>query len=710
MEPQRPASPGPGSVSAQNVAMGDAKVGQQIGRVETQYVDVVHETTVYGARDDTPQDNLDAACYLLDASAPRTALVKLEAVIAADHWTIDVAYRLALAIVSGRAFDHLSNEDFDRLKRAFRLAHRQQDDDRAAALLAIEELLGCFIAQESRPGGVEPGRIDAALLQYGALPGDLRAELGRHLRMMLHGAVQDGLDEQRRADIKRNRLGRDRTRRVPLFFDPDPAPPRRPAPLPRQAGLGRWLLSAFGAALAVTGLFWTAPAFRDRPVLGLCILLTCLAGVAGVLWAGLDCYYLNRRRAAAEAEDRLHRATAEVRPAPADDFAAGLRTLIRRHFRQAALPADPLGFLADTAAVRVRLERELIDVYGGDLVQPGEVEWLVRWHAEQAARRWAATGGDPIAHPFQMTVGRYAVAVVSCLAVAAGVLAALAVRLGDDVPAGLVAVAVVSAGGALLRNAVFVYIDARRHAEEAHQQETRATDEWSGHEDERRRLIDRPRDDEMARWLDYDRDWVKFRAMKQYGLTNRDLITHVVITEPATGCRRARQANGPTRYSAYSIRLFLLTGNGVRQLDVLLDFIKGSENKERRNAYRYDAIASVEIEEPTVRPHGRNQVASEEGGGPAGPPPKPILRQALTLTLLNGPPIKVRNDYVSQLPDEQREDRSALESLAMDTSGAISALRTLESVAADGQDWIARERERTRRQIDDYVERVGVVG
>jgi hypothetical protein len=66
-------------------------------------------------------------------------------------------------------------------------------------------------------------------------------------------------------------------------------------------------------------------------------------------------------------------------------------------------------------------------------------------------------------------------------------------------------------------------------------------------------------------------------------------------------------------------------------------------------------------------------------------------------------------DYVSQLPDEQREDRAALESVAMDTSGAVSALRTLESVAADGREWIVRERERTRRQIEDYIERVGGV-
>lgn len=711
METQQPAAPWTGSVQAENVAMGDAVVRQQVGRVETQYLaDVVHNTTVYEQRGDSPQDNLAAAARLLDAGAPRSALAKLEVVIAADPLTVGVAYLLALAIVSGRAFDHLPAEDFDLLRRAFALAHREPADDRAAALLAVEELIDCFVAQENRPGGVEAGRIGAALLRYGTLPEGLRAELGRHLRMMLHGAVQDGLDEQRRADIRRDRMGRDRRRRVPLFFDPDPERPRQPAPLPRPAGVGRWLLSLVGAGLVAPGLAWTAPAFRDRPVLGLCVLVLCAAGVAGVLRVGLDCYYLNRRRAAAEAEDRRHRESAETRPAPPDDFTAGLRALIRRHFRLVAAPADPLVFLADTAAARVRLERELVELYAGDLARADQVEWLVRWHAEHAARRWAASGADAVAHPFQIPLGRYVLAGLSCLAVAAGVLIALAVRLGDDVSAGLGAVVAVAVGGALLRNALLLYADARRHADEVRQRQVRAAGERSAYEAECRRLADRPRDDEMAWWLDYDRDWIKFRAMERYGLSNRDLITHVIITEPARDCRRARLANGPTRYSAYSVRLFLLTGNGVRQLDVLLDFANGAENNERRNAFRYDAIASVEIEEPTVRPHGRRQVASEDGGGPTGRLPRPILRQALTLTLLNGTRIDVRNDYVSRLPDEQREDREALESLAMDTSGAVSALRTLESVAADGREWIARERERTRRQIDDYVQRAGGAG
>jgi hypothetical protein len=62
------------------------------------------------------------------------------------------------------------------------------------------------------------------------------------------------------------------------------------------------------------------------------------------------------------------------------------------------------------------------------------------------------------------------------------------------------------------------------------------------------------------------------------------------------------------------------------------------------------------------------------------------------------------------MPDEQREDREALEELAMDTSGAISALRTLESVAADGREWIAREKERLRRHVADYAAHMTAFG
>jgi hypothetical protein len=699
METQQPAPPWGVSVDAQNVAMGDARVGQMIGHQG----DVVHNTNYYEQHGDSPEDNLAAAHKLLAAGAASSALTRLEAVI--PHlWTIDVAYVLTLAIVSGRAFDHLSAEDFDRLDRAFELAHHKPGDDRTAALLVVQELLGCFVAQER--DGADAGRIDAALLRLRALPEDLRAELGRHMRMVLHGAVQDALDEQRRAEIRSDRLGGGRTRRVPLYFDPEPVPPVQLLPPPPQVGIGSWLMSLLGVAAAVPGLAWTAPAFRDHPVLGLCVLLLLAGGGAGVLLVGLDCYYLNRRRAAAKAEDEAHSATVESRPEPPDKFTADVRALIRQHFRLVPAPADPLGFLADTAVIRVRLERELVQLHADGDVPADRLEWLIRWHAEQAGRHWAETGGN---HPFQIPIGRFALAAVSALALGAGVLIALAVRLGDDPLAGLAAAAAVATGVLLLRNVLHIYADGRRRADEVHQYQVRAAGEQAAYEAECRRLLSRPEDTEMARWLDYDKDWIKFRAMERYGLSNRDLIAHVTITEPAPGCRSARQANGPTRYSAYSVRLFLLTSNGVRQLDVLLDFVTGAENKERRNAFRYDAIASVEIEEPTVRPRGRRQVADEEGGGPAGRLPRPILRQALTLTLLNGTPIEVRNDYVSQLPDEQREDRSALESLAMDTSGAISALRTLESVAADGREWIARERARNRRQVDDYVERVGVV-
>lgn len=700
METQQPAPPWGVSIDAQNVAMGDARVGQMIGHQG----DVVHNTNYYEQYGDSPEDNLAAAYKLLDAGAASSALTRLGDVI--PHlWTIDVAYVLTLAIVSGRAFDHLSGEDFDRLNRAFDLAHHKPGDDRTAAVLVVQELLDCFVAQER--DRADAGRIQAALLRLQALPESLRAELGRHMRMILHGAVQDGLDEQRRAEIRGDRLGGGRTRRVPLYFDPEPVPPAQLVPLPPQVGVGSWLVSLLGVAITAPGLAWTAPAFRDHPVLGSCVLLLLAGGGAGVLLVGLDCYYLNRRRAAAEAEDKAHRGLVESQSEPPHKFTADVRVLIRQHFRLVAAPADPLGFLADTAVIRVRLERELVQLYADGRVPADRLEWLIRWHAEQAGRHWAETGGNPVAHPFQIPIGRFALTAVSALALAAGVVIALAVRLGDDPPAGLAAAAAVATGVVLLRIVLHIYADARRRADEVHQYQVRATGEQAAYEAERWRLRGRPKDTEMARWLDYDKDWIKLRAMERYGLSNRDLITHVTITEPAPGCRSARQANGPTRYSAYSIRLFLLTSNGVRQLDVLLDFVTGAENRERRNAFRYDAIASVEIEEPTVRPHGRRQVADEEGGGPAGRLPRPILRQALTLTLVNGTLIKVRNNYVSELPDEQREDRSALESLAMDTSGAISALRTLESVAADGREWIARERARTRRQIEDYVKRVG---
>ena len=252
-----------------------------------------------------------------------------------------------------------------------------------------------------------------------------------------------------------------------------------------------------------------------------------------------------------------------------------------------------------------------------------------------------------------------------------------------------------------MRIGIAVFTEPRRYDAEIERNERLFEEEEAAWAAETRRLEDRPADGQMARWLDFDTLHVRLTAMTQWGLSNDDVLAHVVLTEPDSDSRTAREAGCPRRYARYVIRLFLLTANGVRQLDLKLDFASGAENDQRRLAFKYDAIASAVIIEPTVRRFGRRQVATPDGGGPDAQA-RPIRRQSLTLTLVNGEEYAINADYEGGLADENVFDPESLIALEMETSGAISTLRTLESVAGEGREWIAKERERLRAAARDY--------
>jgi hypothetical protein len=301
---------------------------------------------------------------------------------------------------------------------------------------------------------------------------------------------------------------------------------------------------------------------------------------------------------------------------------------------------------------------------------------------------------------------RAAILGLATAALSAGAVVAVFVlvrwQILPGVPIVLGSFAALTGGGRLIVLGCTAFTDRRRYREEVDAHEKLIAEERKAWRDEKLRLADRPSDPEMAIWLDYDKDHVRLEAMRRWKLDNRDVVAHIVMSEGAEGTARARVPDGPTRYSRYIVRLFLLTYNGVRQLNVHLDFTTGAENKQTRSAFRYDAIAAAQIEEPNVWPHGRRQVATPEGGGPAGQLPRPVLRQALHLTLFDGTPVDIKAEYQDLLTNESRHDREVLFDLDRQTSGAVSALRTLESVAGEGREWLKRERERSLRTMSEF--------
>lgn len=215
-------------------------------------------------------------------------------------------------------------------------------------------------------------------------------------------------------------------------------------------------------------------------------------------------------------------------------------------------------------------------------------------------------------------------------------------------------------------------------------------------------LSDRPTDAEMARWLDLDKSYLTTIALHRCWLTKSDLVTHVVMTERKEGARRARVVHGRPRYSAYVVLVFLLTGSGVREIEVDLEFCTGEARDERRTSFRYDALASARVSETGVRvANDRAYLALP----PGQPEPLEILKlrsREFRLTLLNGEDIRVVVENFKGFTDVSLENEPYLLRIALHTSGIAGALHVLETVAAEGRDWIGREQERRRHRSPEW--------
>ncbi|MER5338467.1 hypothetical protein [Micromonospora sp. NPDC002717] len=173
-------------------------------------------------------------------------------------------------------------------------------------------------------------------------------------------------------------------------------------------------------------------------------------------------------------------------------------------------------------------------------------------------------------------------------------------------------------------------------------------------------LSRKPSDAEMAFWLECDRKILVDEAMRHYRLRPSQVIAHAFIEAPATSYKRARFPRGPWRYSRYRLLLFLLTDDGVRQVDIDLDFEAGTWRGTQRLNYRFDAVAAVRIDGVAAR------------------------HQTFELMLVNGAPIRVR---VAESMDEgiqPGEDVQALSQVTLDASGLTHTLTVLEGIAAEG--------------------------
>jgi hypothetical protein len=660
-------------VNGETVAVvGDSATVQQL---------IAHQSNTFNYNQDSPTELFAAAREYLDINAPRRAAELIERAMTCGLNSSEVAYYWQLALLADRPFDHLSQTERDKIIAAHGRAKNYAADEWTAATEVVVDLLHCYTNRLSGKG-FDEDLFDRAMCNFNALPPARREEMVRHVSALLEGAKSDRLDQEQRDQIRRYRMAEDRRRRVPLFFTPAPARPRLRPTAPPAVSITTWAALGVGSGLCGWALYLLGRgAIREDSLTGGFTVVWALVSSLALAHCGTRCVdglrQVDRYRAS------VSTALAVKRP----DF----DRVIARRFAVFGIATDPGG---DFHVERALLAQSLSDVYP-DPTAP-ELDWLIRWHADRVTSGRATADTPAVAGQAEAlaSAASLALAVLTeVVQIAHWTLQASLTILGSGVLFGF--------GSLLMRAGIAVFTEPRRYDAEIQRNTCLFEEEEAAWAAETRRLEDRPTDRQMAKWLDFDILHIRLAAMTQWGLSNDDVLAHVVLTGPDSDSRTAREAGYPRRYARYVIRLFLLTANGVRQLDVKVDFASGAENDQRRRAFKYDAIASAVIDEPTVRRFGRRQIATPDGGGPDGQV-RPIRRQSLTLTLVNGEEYAINADYESGLADENVLDPESLTALEMETSGAVSTLRTLESVAGEGREWIAKERERLRVAARDY--------
>ncbi|MBP2338887.1 hypothetical protein [Saccharothrix coeruleofusca] len=667
-------------VDSHITATDGAHVGQQIGvQHGDNYSDTAfHYSYVYNVnQEDPPERRHEVALNHLNGGTPRFAEKLFGELLWNGDGTTERAYYYVLSVLSDRSLHEIRGELLTGVVNARKICDSLARDMWREALDVVWRLLRHMRLEAGGEAGEE--HLRAALTAFGALPAERQDEIALHMDMVIGGVMQERLEAGYARRVVSERMRPGRAARAWKFFQPEPAKPRLYTHTASKADRADWLRAVVGGAGVLLGvLSLPSGAFGVGALLG-----AALVALGGYLLLGrgiaLEAAGL---RVAVKQREVVPPEEPEQPQSPghwvSTEFVHEIHRLVEARFRDAR-PHVAGDWPAYTEGIRAHLKQRFVDLYGNAQVTAAAVNWLIRWHAKRVAAGWGEQGLFRYQAALAASGGTAALFRVGAGIAVAGLLVLMGSGQG-------VAALFIAAGGffgakAITRIGALRSVDGflRADAEQLYAEEMRAYEEWVA------KLADRPTDAEMARWLAMDKIHLKTDAIRRAGLSNHDLVAHVVMTEGAKGAMRARVLHGPPRYSAYVVQIFLLTRSGVREARVELDFLTGEARNERRNLFRYDALASASVTESGVRgTRGDREVER-------------LRSRTFRLTLVNGQHITMVAENFRSAGDATLEDESELFLVALQTSGIEGALPILEAVASEGRDWIVREQERRER-------------
>ncbi|MFG2088526.1 MULTISPECIES: hypothetical protein [unclassified Spirillospora] len=644
-----------------NYAGDSAYVGVQAGVV---HGDVYVYETPAGA---SPAEMLEIGVRLLAGGIPGKARELIGRAVDGGLTGSRVCFHWQLALVSGRTRHEMPQEHLTMLHRAPGTCNATGDDAWADGVRTLCRLL------ESAQQPDEDLR--PLLKDLDGLADPQRSMILRHLQLFLDGPLENQMWRRALDSAQQKQTANGRADRVWKFFEPKPARPRVREPRPPDLPTGTWVQALVSTAVLTAAAIHIAYLLvRELQAVALLAYLLSVGGGYCAARGGVEWRFRIERR---RAKDAQYAPWARTRSAPSGGFADKVGRRLDHYFAR-YVPRDTgrSVWLAETAGIRRCLREEIVEVYREQRIGVERISWLIRYRVSDVRTRWENGTlwnyrQELATPPVSMLLTVLGVAllvpgVTWTLKVAVQIDPLSAVRTAAfALPAGLIA------AHAWLR----IVLEHRRYAADLAEKARTLKDCEAAFERWKAKLADKPDDRQMAAWLDCDRRMLLDEALRHYRLTMSGLISHAFIETRAFPGRSARVRKGPWRYERYKLLLFLLTTDGVRQLNAELDFAKGTFHERHRTNYRYEAVAAVRVRQTDDDEHD------------------------FRLTLVNGEEIHVEA-MAPEAEKLQDEPSGVVSEVTQDAANLRHTLTVMEGIAAEGKRWILRERQR----LGDWAE------
>ena len=558
----------------------------QVG-VQGQYVLIEGDVKVTAAPDESPEAKYKAGVANLNSRNPGQAreliwdaMMGWEAI---GNWQVtgEVLFHWLVAMLSGRTARQFTGAEISQLRQFRPRCTEIGDDDWAQGVRLIYQLLDSALQS---PEDADRPRASMPLLisQFDSLSKKQR-ELLRPLDLFLSGPRKD---EMWRDDLENARAGQhslNRRTHAWMFFHPDPAKVVLP-----ETWLGQSIAASLWWMRVSMILFAALAGYLGLELLGQGAVLG-LLGYAAALTGSI----------VAAAADLEMRPRTEPRhpPQPAvllnDEHAKDLIKRIGKLFDKYYEKYEPVEanrrLWADaTTDARRFYQDEITAICQANGYSTDQVAWLIRHEVRQMNHRWR--DGSP-EFPPQRQIPR-------SRAVTARRAAGLATLVLGFILAVFTARAHFLGFTAVLLSAIWAWrcwlrVSLQRAGSEEHKRRQEDVDEayrrWAT------RLKDRPKDAQMAEWLEGDRTVLLGMALDHFHLSRSRMVAHGFIEKPAPGARRSQISGGLPRYQKYQIWMFLLAEGGVHQMRASLDFLTGTLVEREQISYGYTSIAAVRM-------------------------------------------------------------------------------------------------------------------